>query len=83
MEDKQVSDDKVDTKNNDNGKDKGPLMILTSGKVVGNVAEQWKKVRDNRVKKPGQQEDVQGKSGKRIVPDDDVTNKNVQTAIHL
>lgn len=39
---------------NEQNKGNQPLMILASGKVVGNVAgnlkEQWKEVKDNRVK---------------------------------
>ncbi|XP_070032135.1 uncharacterized protein [Nicotiana tomentosiformis] len=47
-------------------------MILSSGKVVGSVdgnsKEQWKEVKDNRVKAIANQTEVQGKTGKEIVP---------------
>nr|XP_016495963.1 PREDICTED: probable serine/threonine-protein kinase tsuA [Nicotiana tabacum] len=55
-----------------------PLMILTSRRVVGNVGEQWKEVRDNRIKNTGKQDDLQNKTGKEIVPIDDGAQK-VQT----
>lgn len=45
-------------------------MILSSGKVVGNVGEQWKEVRDNRVKNGARQGETQGATGKEIVPVD-------------
>ncbi|OIT29267.1 hypothetical protein A4A49_17178 [Nicotiana attenuata] len=47
-----------------------PLMILSSGKIVGNpvvnAKEQWKEVRDNRVSNGVNSE--QNKTGKEIVP---------------
>lgn len=43
-------------------------MIHTSGKVVGNIGEQWKEARDNCVKKTVQQEEIKAKTGKEIVP---------------
>lgn len=36
---------------NDTDKNKCPIMILSSGKVIGNVGEQWKELQDNPVKK--------------------------------
>lgn len=50
------------------GKEKGPLMILSSGKVVGNPKEQWKEVKDNRVKNVTTQKSTQGTTRKEIVP---------------
>lgn len=47
-----------------------PVRILTSGKVVGNPAEQWKEVKDNRVKVVNSCNDVQNTNGKEIVPAD-------------
>lgn len=48
-----------------------PLMILSSGKVVGdlhgNTKEQWKEVRDNRVRNGVNPNADQGKTGKEIV----------------
>lgn len=41
VNDNQVQNDKKDARN----RDKGPIMVLTTGKVVGNTCEQWKKVR--------------------------------------
>lgn len=63
-------------KNGDQGNvsatQQGPLMILSSGKVVGNVAgkgkEQWKEVRDNRAKKTTSPNRVQIANGKELVP---------------
>nr|XP_016459131.1 PREDICTED: uncharacterized protein LOC107782715 [Nicotiana tabacum] len=50
----------------------GPLMILSSRKVVGNVSgkgnEQWKEVRDNRTRHAVNQKEVQNTTGKEIVP---------------
>lgn len=53
--------DKQTTKNTEEnkGKDKQSLMILASGKVVGNVGEQLKKVKDNRVKAINKQTEVE------------------------
>lgn len=56
-----------------------PLMILTNGKVVGNVVEQWKEVRDNRVKNVAKQ-DTQAKNGKELAPVDNVSDKQVKTS---
>ncbi|XP_016484601.1 uncharacterized protein LOC107805125 [Nicotiana tabacum] len=53
-------------------------MILTSEKVVGNVGEQWKEVRDNRVKNRAKQSQEQEKTCKVIVPVDG-TVQQVQT----
>lgn len=62
------------------GKDKGPLMILTSGKVVGKPNEQWKEVKGNRVKTVGKQDAVQAKTEKEIVLVDKGVAKQVQTS---
>lgn len=43
-------------------------MILTSGKVVGNIGKQWKEVRDNRVENKSKQDGVQEMTGKEIIP---------------
>lgn len=61
--DKQTVDGNGETKE----KTKGPLMILTSGKVVGPIKEQWKEVRDNWVKNKGKQGDGQEKTSKKII----------------
>lgn len=49
------------------GKNKGPLMILTSGKVVGNISEQWKEVRDNRVQNGGKQTENQSSNAQLTI----------------
>lgn len=57
-------------------------MILSSGRVVGNVnpvGEQWKEVRDNRVKKNGNQV----VTGKEIVPVDQGNGQQVQRSVNL
>lgn len=46
-----ISVSEAATTRNDSVKNKGPIMIPSSGKVVGNVVEQWKEVRDKRIKK--------------------------------
>lgn len=58
-------------------KNKGPLMILSSGKVVGNIGGQWKEVRDIRLKNTGKQDDVQIKPGKEIVPANGLVSQKV------
>lgn len=60
-------------------KNKGPLMIPTSGRVVGNAGQQWKEVRDNRIENTGKQDDLQNKTGKEIVSVDDGTQKVQKT----
>lgn len=54
-----------------NNCNKQPLIILSSGKVVGNVAgnskEQWKEVKDNRVKAIVNKTEAQGNTEKEIV----------------
>lgn len=67
-------------KDENKGKDKQPLMILTSGKVVGNVREQWKEIKDNRVKTINKQNEVQEKTRKEIVPVDGVQAQQIQVA---
>lgn len=59
-----------------------PIKILTSSNVAGNVGEQWKEVRDKRIKIGAKQVDVQGKTGKEIVLDDNeaVASQQVQEA---
>lgn len=54
--------DKVGNK----GNDESPMMILSSGKVVGYTGEQWKEVRDNLVKKDGKQVEVQGELKRKL-----------------
>lgn len=73
--------DKQDTGGNIEAKDKnkGPLMILTSGKIVGNVGEQWKGVRDSRLKNTGKQDEVQPKTGKEIIPVNEEASQRVQS----
>lgn len=48
-----------------NGNNKPPLKILTSGKVMGNPVEQWKEVKDNRVKVVNNDKGVQNTTGKK------------------
>lgn len=55
-----------------------PLMILSSGKVVGNVGPQWKEVRDNRGHNKGKQAEGNGTAGTQLVPID-IVAKQVQT----
>lgn len=50
-----------------------------SGKVVGNVGEQWKEVRVNHVQNKVKQSQEQEKTGKKIVPIDGAVQQ-VQTA---
>lgn len=64
----------VNEEDQEKGKDKYPLMILTGGKVVGNVGEQWKEVLDNQVKKFAPQNSV----GKELVVVDDFAKDTVQ-----
>ncbi|XP_070022141.1 uncharacterized protein [Nicotiana sylvestris] len=54
--------------NNQHGKGAGPLMILSSGKVVGNPSAQWKEVRDNRGKAKEKVNEGGTKNGKEMVP---------------
>lgn len=70
---------------NDRDKNKGTIMILTSGKVVGNIREHWQEVRDNRVKnKDGARQEVnQSNNGKKLVPVENVVVEQVQTYISL
>lgn len=56
-----------------------PIKILTSGKFVGNVGEQWREVRDNRVKNNTKQEYNQGKTGNKIVPVEQGVRQHVET----
>lgn len=60
------------------GNVKAPVMIISSGKVVGKDGEQWKEVRDNRVKN-AKQDEVQVGIGKKIVLTNNVVVQQVQT----
>lgn len=60
-----------------------PIKILSSGKVVGNIGEQWKEVRDNRVENGAKQVDINEKTRKEIVPLDNVTSQQVQVTKKL
>ncbi|XP_070017818.1 uncharacterized protein [Nicotiana sylvestris] len=56
------------------------VMILTSGKVVGNVGPQWKEVRDNRGLNKGKQTEGSNKEGKEMVPVNNTpVTKQIQT----
>ncbi|XP_070037367.1 uncharacterized protein [Nicotiana tomentosiformis] len=60
-----------------------PIKILSSGKVVGNIGEQWKEVRDNRIKNDTKQTEDQRKTGRQILEVDrsgretDASNKKL------
>lgn len=59
----------------------GPLMILSSGKVIGNVGEQWKEVQDNRNKnKAGVTSEGNQITGKELVPVTNGDNGQIQTS---
>lgn len=45
-----VANDVVVDGNKEKGMETAPLMILSSGKVFGNLGAQWKEVRDNQGK---------------------------------
>lgn len=51
MENKGSGKKVVNNKEQETSKNKRHVMILTSEKIIGNIGEQWKEVRDNRVKK--------------------------------
>lgn len=61
------------------GKEQGPLMILTSGKVVGNIRAQWKEVRDKCVQDKGNEFVKHEQTGKEIVSVDKSVGQEVQT----
>lgn len=65
----------TDARGNAQNSQNNPIMILSSGKVIGNLGEQWKEVRDNRVKNGAKQAEIRGQTGKEIVP---VDPQNVQ-----
>lgn len=60
---KQTPKDTVQRK----GNEKGPLMVLISGKVVGNLGEHWKEVRDSRVQTKAKQNLEKENTGQEIV----------------
>lgn len=64
-----INEDNHTTNDNmvDKGKATGPLMVLSSGKVVGNVGPQWKKFRDNRGKNNDKQTDANVTTRKEII----------------
>lgn len=55
-------------------------MILTSGKVLGNVGAQWKELSDKRGHNKGNESVKHKQTGKEIVPVDKFTGQEVQTA---
>ncbi|XP_070013760.1 uncharacterized protein [Nicotiana sylvestris] len=57
----------VQQENKKHAKHDAPLMVLTSGKVVGNIGPQWKEVHDNRGLNKGKQIDGNTAQGKEMV----------------
>lgn len=54
-------------------------MVLTSGKVCGNVGAQWKEVRDKCVQHKGNETIEHEQTGKEIVPVDKNVGQDIQT----
>lgn len=62
-----------------NTKNKARLKILSSGNVMGNPVEQWKEVKDNRVKAVNNKKGGQSGTGKELVIADKGNMTQVQT----